>query len=164
MGKKSQAKGRRAEIELAGLLRERGYDVRPGKPMSFGREPDLVGLAGIHCELKRRECVDLSAALLQAEQDAAFFGGGLPAVFHRGNRQRWRVTMELDNWLSLYDRQKTAKIGEEVNNDTETAKGACGASDIPQQGSSGKGGGYCPPHTSGLFGGPGVSTGVQTGL
>ena len=56
--KRSQAKGRRAEIELAGLLRERGYDVRPGEPMSFGREPDLVGLPGVHCELKRRFSIE----------------------------------------------------------------------------------------------------------
>lgn len=147
MGKGSQAKGRRAEIELAGLLRERGYDVRAGEPMSFGREPDLVGLFGIHCELKRREGVDLSAALAQATRDAELFGDGLPTVFHRGNRQRWRVTMELDHWLTLYDRQKTAKSGEEVCYDTETAKGACGASDVPQQGGGGKGGGYFPPHT-----------------
>ena len=61
--KRSQAKGRRAEIELAGLLQERGYNVRPGEPLNFGREADIVGLAGIHCELKRREGVDLSAAL-----------------------------------------------------------------------------------------------------
>ena len=78
--KRSQAKGRRAEIELAGLLRERGYDVRPGEPLNFGREADIVGLAGIHCELKRREGVDLSAALAQAARDAEFFGDGLPTV------------------------------------------------------------------------------------
>ena len=82
--------------------------------MSFGREPDLVGLDGIHCELKRREGVDLSAALTQAERDAEFFGDGLPVVFHRGNRQRWRVTMTLDHWLELYERQKTEKSGEAV--------------------------------------------------
>ena len=73
-------------------------------------------------------------ALAQAAKDAEFFGDGLPTVFHRGNRQRWRVTMELDHWLVLYGRQKTAKSGEEVNNDTETAKGPCGSADLPQQG------------------------------
>ena len=145
--KRSQAKGRRAEIELAGLLQERGYNVRPGEPLNFGREADIVGLAGIHCEVKRREGVDLSAALAQAAKDAEFFGDGLPTVFHRGNRQRWRVTMELDHWLALYEGKKQEKIGKGCGNDTETAKGACGASDIPQQGGGGKCGGYCPPHT-----------------
>lgn len=87
--KRSQAKGRRAEIELAGLLQERGYNVRPGEPLNFGREADIVGLAGIHCEVKRREGVDLSAALAQAAKDAEFFGDGLPTVFHRGNAEKW---------------------------------------------------------------------------
>lgn len=27
---------------------------------------------------------------------------GLPAVFHRRNREPWRVTMELPDWLELY--------------------------------------------------------------
>lgn len=101
-GAKSQRKGRAAERELAAILQGHGYDVRPGEPVSYGKEPDVVGLPGIHCELKRREHVDLSAALTQAAKDAERFGDGLPTVFHRGNRQRWRVTMELDRWLTLY--------------------------------------------------------------
>ena len=27
---------------------------------------------------------------------------GLPTVFHRANRQSWRVTMALTDWLELY--------------------------------------------------------------
>ncbi len=27
---------------------------------------------------------------------------GLPAVFHRRNREGWRVTMDLPDWLELY--------------------------------------------------------------
>lgn len=72
-GRTSQRKGRAAEIELAYILQGYGYDVRPGEAVSFGREPDLVGLPMIHCELKRREDVDLSAALVQAAKDAEFF-------------------------------------------------------------------------------------------
>lgn len=102
MGAKSQKKGRRAEIELAGILQERGYNVRPGEPMSYGAEPDLVGLDNVHIEVKRRENVNLSAALEQAETDARKFGDGLPAVFHRKNREGWRVTMPLTAWLELY--------------------------------------------------------------
>ena len=128
MGKSSQVKGRRGEIELAGLLREHGYDVRPGEAVSYGVEPDLVGLKNIHIEVKRRENVNLSAALEQAQQDAARFGDGLPAVFHRKNREGWRVTMPLSAWLELYqhhkcqcgghcNRQKTAKTGGESDID-----------------------------------------------
>lgn len=101
-GKSSQQKGRRAEIELAGILQGYGYNVRPGEPVSYGAEPDLVGLKNIHVEVKRRECVNLSAALEQARRDAARFGDGLPTVFHRENRKPWKVTMFLSDWVKLY--------------------------------------------------------------
>ena len=100
-GRSSQAKGRRAERELAALLQQHGYDVRPGEPLNYGKEPDIVGLENIHIEVKRRETVNLSAALEQAQRDAARFGG-LPTVFHRANRQSWRVTMALSDWMELY--------------------------------------------------------------
>lgn len=74
--------------------------------MSYGAEPDLVGLENIHIEVKRRENVNLSAALAQAETDAQKFGDGLPVVFHRKNRESWRVTMPLTAWLDLYQRHK----------------------------------------------------------
>lgn len=101
MGRASQQKGRRAEIELATILNRHGYDTRPGVPCSFGSEPDLVGLPGIHAELKRREAVDISAALRQAQEDAEYFGG-VPVLFCRGNREAWRVVMGLEDWLQLY--------------------------------------------------------------
>ena len=90
MGKREQQKGRRAEIELSRILDGYGYATRPGQAVSFGGEPDVVGLDGVHIEIKRRESPDLSAALRQATEDAAYFGDGLPVVFFRGNRQKWR--------------------------------------------------------------------------
>lgn len=102
MGRSSQQKGRRAELELSGILNEYGFQTRPGAAVSFGSEPDIVGLPGVHCELKRRENPDISAALRQARRDAEHFNDGLPVVFTRGNRQRWRVVMDLEDWLSMY--------------------------------------------------------------
>ena len=84
------------------ILRERGYPVERGGTQSYGQQPDLYGLDGIHIEVKRREAVNLSAALAQAEADAQKFGDGLPAVFHRANRKPWTVSMPLDAWLQLY--------------------------------------------------------------
>lgn len=104
MSKSQQRKGRRAEIELAEILSEYGYDVRPGIAVSYGTEADLVGLPHIHIESKRREAVDITAALKQAREDSERFGDGAPAVFFRGNRQKWRVVMELDEWMILYQR------------------------------------------------------------
>lgn len=102
MGKSSQAKGRRAELELVRLFQAYGIPAEPGQAVSYGATPDIVGVDGIHVEVKRRENVNLSAALEQAQQDAERFGDGLPAVFHRKNREGWRVTMVLSDWLELY--------------------------------------------------------------
>lgn len=102
MGVTSQRKGRKAEIELVHILQGQGIPAEPGQAVSYGATPDIVGVAGIHVEVKRRENVNLSAALEQAQQDAARFGDGLPAVFHRKNREKWRVTMSLESWLALY--------------------------------------------------------------
>lgn len=101
-GRSSQAKGRRAEIELCRALQGYGIPAEPGVAVSYGSTPDVTGVSGIHCEIKRRENVNLSAALEQARRDAERFGDGLPAVFHRRNREGWRVTMALPDWLELY--------------------------------------------------------------
>ena len=101
-GKRSQAKGRRAELELARLLQAQGFDVRPGDPLNFGEVPDLSGLCGVHCEVKRCEQLRLSEWLAQAERDAQRFQDGAPAVFFRRSREPWAVVMKLDDWLTLY--------------------------------------------------------------
>lgn len=103
-GRSSQQKGRRAELELAGILQGCGYPVEPGQAVSYGATPDLTGLPGIHIESKRREKLELYAALKQAAEDAEKFGDGTPAVFHRANRKPWLVTMTLTDWLKLYEK------------------------------------------------------------
>ena len=104
MGRSSQAKGRLGERELSALLNEKGYSTRPGAPVSFGGEPDVLGLPGVHIEVKRRECADIPAALRKAAQDAEYFSGGedIPVVFTRGNGQHWRAVMDLEAFLRFY--------------------------------------------------------------
>ena len=46
-GKSSQHKGRAGELELAELLRQYGYEIKPGSPLNYGKEPDLSGLVYI---------------------------------------------------------------------------------------------------------------------
>lgn len=103
MGKLSQEKGKRGELELASLLRRNGYQVERGGSLSYGEKPDLYGLRGIHIECKRRERLDLSKAMTQAEEDAHRFNDGFPTVFSRRSGEPWRVTMNLCDWLALYD-------------------------------------------------------------
>lgn len=101
MGKAEQKKGRRAEIELANLLNEYGIPAQPGNPMSYGKTPDIVGVAGCHVETKRHERMNLYAWLKQAQEDSQKFGG-LPVVMHRANRHGWIASMPIESWIELY--------------------------------------------------------------
>lgn len=112
MGRLSQRKGADGERELAAVLRGYGYEVERGGSLSFGEVPDLTGLPGIHVECKRAEQLRLYDWVAQAERDALRFGDGLPAVFFRRSRSMWMVVMKLDDWIGLYDRQKTTETNE----------------------------------------------------
>ncbi len=111
MGKRSQAKGRGGELELARILQGYGYDVRPGEALNYGTEPDLVGLDGVHCEVKRAQQQSLYAWIDQSRRDADKFHDGIPAVFWRKNRCPWLVVMDLRDWINLYNRAEIAENG-----------------------------------------------------
>lgn len=101
MGKASRDKGKRGERELAGVLRDYGYDCRRGQQFCGANgDADVVGLPGIHIECKRVERLDLYGAVGQAVRDAK--EGELPVVMHRKNNCEWLVTMPLEEWISLY--------------------------------------------------------------
>ena len=106
MGKTSQVKGRRGERELAEVLKTAGIPAEVGYPVSFGTIPDVVGVPGVHVEVKRVERLNIDAAIDQAVRDAEKFRDGVPAVFHRKNRRGWLVTMNLQDWLQMYKRGK----------------------------------------------------------
>ena len=90
------------ERELAAVLREYGYDMERGGSMSFGEVPDLVGLPGVHIECKRVERLNVPEAMQQAVTDSQRFKDGMPALFHRRNRQPWLVTIRLEDFMQLY--------------------------------------------------------------
>ena len=101
MGKGQQRKGADGERELAEILEGYSYPCRRGGSLTFGNVPDIDGLPGIHVEVKRVEHLNICRAMEQARNDASRFGG-LPAVFHRKNRGQWLVTMDLSDWMELY--------------------------------------------------------------
>ena len=106
MGKSQREKGKRGERELAGQLREYGYDCRRGQQYC-GRSgaADVVGLPGIHIECKRVERLNLHDAMDQAMRDANALpeeGRPFPAVFHRRDHEEWLVTMRMEEWIYLY--------------------------------------------------------------
>lgn len=103
MSNRSQRKGADGERELASELRKYGYEIRRGGSLSFGTVPDLVGLPGVHIECKRVEKLNVPAAMQQSIADSERFNDGVPALFHRRNRQQWLVTMRLTDWMRLYN-------------------------------------------------------------
>ncbi len=103
MGRSQQRKGTAGERELARILTGYGYDIQRGGSLSFGEIPDLVGLPGVHIEVKRVERLNVSEAMGQAVRDSDRFHDGLPALFHRRSRSPWLVTMRLEDWMKLYN-------------------------------------------------------------
>ena len=111
MGKSSQAKGRRGEREFAAAMRNYGFpNVSAAPPLNYGTVPDVVGLPGVHCEIKRVERLNVLQAMQQASRDAEKFQDGLPVVFHRRNKAEWLCTMRLADWLTLYRAFNRSKI------------------------------------------------------
>lgn len=99
----SKRKGNAGERELAGILREHGYKSRRGLQYQSGQvEADVVGIPGIHIEVKRVErfgAADLYKAMEQSTRDAK--EGEMPVVVHRTNRRRWLVTLDLYDFLAI---------------------------------------------------------------
>lgn len=85
----SRQKGKRGELEVAGILRGYGYsECRRGQQYCGSNgDADVVGLPGVHIEVKRRERLDLYDAVDQAKRDSR--GNELPSVFHRKNNCEW---------------------------------------------------------------------------
>ena len=71
MGKSQREKGKRGERELAGRLRDHGYDCRRGQQFcGISGDADVIGLPGIHIECKRVERLNLQEAMEQSKRDA----------------------------------------------------------------------------------------------
>lgn len=101
MGKSQQEKGKRGERELAKILTDYGFECHRGQQYCGSNgDADVVGLSGIHIEVKRVEKLNIMKAMKQSQEDAR--SGELPAVFHRKNHEEWLVTMPLESWIEIY--------------------------------------------------------------
>ena len=97
----SRTKGKRGELEAAHMLREYGYDARRSQQYAgINNDADVVGLPGIHIEVKRAEKLNVDDALEQAIRDKR--EDEIPIVLHRKNRTPWKVTMPFDYLMLLY--------------------------------------------------------------
>lgn len=114
MAVNGKQKGAKGERELAKVLREHGYTNarRSQQYCGVNGDADIVeALPNIHIECKRVERLNLYDAMAQAKSDAK--GGKLPAVFHRKNRSKWLVTMELDDFMKIYKEYEAGKVQRE---------------------------------------------------
>jgi len=102
MGAREQRKGRSGELELCHIFQQYGIPAEPGRAVSFGATPDVVGVPGVHAEVKRVERLNVPEAMSQATRDSEKFGDGVPVLFHRRNRAPWLATMRLTDWIAMY--------------------------------------------------------------
>lgn len=98
----SKQKGNRFERQLAGMLREHGYDCRRGQQFCGANgDADVEGLPFIHIEAKHVEAMRLYDWIEQAKRDSKG-SGKLPAVFHKKNNHEVLVSMRFEDWMQIY--------------------------------------------------------------
>ena len=95
-------KGNRFERQLAGMLRDYGYDCRRGQQFCGANgDADVEGLPFIHIEAKHVEKMRLYDWMEQAKRDSKG-SGKLPTVFHKKNHAEVLVTMRFEDWMQVY--------------------------------------------------------------
>ena len=95
----SREKGKKGELEFSKFCREQGFDVRRGQQYSGIEGEDVVGLDGIHVEVKRTQKLNIYDAMAQAIGDSK---GKIPIVAHRRSHDYWKVTMRAEDFFKLY--------------------------------------------------------------
>lgn len=101
----SKNKGKRGELEIVRKLKEYGYlnAQRSVQYCGVNGDADVIGLPGIHAEIKRVERLNIQDAMSQAIADCK---EDMPTVMHRKNNCEWLVTMRLSDWIELYKEWK----------------------------------------------------------
>ena len=101
MSKFSRNKGKRGEREVALVLREHGFEARRGQQYCGANgDADVIGVPGLHIEVKRTEKFRMYEALDQAINDAR--EDELPVVFTRKNNCDWVACLRLDDFMELF--------------------------------------------------------------
>ena len=96
----SKQKGSRNEREVAELIRKYGFDARRSAQYcgNTGDAADITSDLPYHIEVKHQERLEIDKWWEQAVHDSK---GKEPLLVFRKNRQRWRVVMDFEHFLSL---------------------------------------------------------------
>lgn len=102
MGKiNSKQKGKRGELEAAHFFQKYGFDARRSQQFAgMNGDADVVGVPFLHLEIKRTEKLNLDKAMEQSKRDAR--EGEIPTVVHRKDRQDWRITLTLEDFMPFF--------------------------------------------------------------
>jgi Holliday junction resolvase len=101
MGAYSRSKGKRGELQWRDECRKHGYNAQRGSQSNGAVIADVIGLPGIHQEVKFVERLNLRVAMEQSERDAK--EGEIPIVAHKTSRKEWLVTLKADDWFKMYE-------------------------------------------------------------
>ena len=109
----SREKGKRGERMWAAFCSQQGYECRRTAQYcgKTGEASDVVGLPGIHQEVKRVERLNIVEAVDQARRDAR--PGEIPIVAHKRNRCDWLVTMRAEDFFTIYREWEASRWNQE---------------------------------------------------
>ena len=112
----SRRKGAEGERDAAHALTEvYGCPCRRGQQFAGGPDsPDVLGVPGLHFEVKRTEKFSIYKAMAQAIRDA---GDRVPVVLHRNNGGEWLHVMRLADTRNYLDAAVAAIDGEPTTAD-----------------------------------------------
>lgn len=108
----SKQKGKRGELEVARILKDHGFDARRTAQFcgNTGEAADVIGLEGYHIEVKRCETTKIWEWIQQAERDHK--AGTIPLVVFRKNGEKWKVTLDFEEFLEILKTEKPNGFGE----------------------------------------------------
>jgi Holliday junction resolvase len=97
----SRNKGVVGEREFSNLCKDHGFETRRSQQYAgINNDADVVGIPGLHLEVKRVEAFSLYKAMKQAIRDKT--EEEVPVVAHRKNREEWVVVLRAEDFLEMY--------------------------------------------------------------
>lgn len=101
IGKSNRDRGAAAERQVRDIFRACGFEaVRRGKV--FEHESDVVGVPGLHVEVKYQKKPALWSWIYQAAADSKIKDDGEPVVWFRRPGDHWHVIMTGKLFLEMY--------------------------------------------------------------